>query len=482
MTWSDFAPALPELFLAIATLALLLIGAIRAKPASRFIYCGAMAALAIALPLVWQLPGEKIVLFNGLFVADPLAKFVKTLLLGGAALSLLSSRTYVWQEIQGRFEYPLLILLATLGTLLMASAGDMLLLYVGLELQSLSLYVLATIRRDHVRSSEAGLKYFILGALSSGALLYGVSLIYGFTGTTNFDQLAAGLRDNVDLISPPVVVGIVFVLAGLAFKSSAAPFHMWTPDVYAGAPTSVTGFFAAVPKVAAVALLTRVLAVPFAAAHGAPGGWGLILQAMALCSMAVGAFAALRQRDLKRLLAYSSIGHVGYIMVGLAAGGEGAIRAVLVYLAIYIVMTLGIFALILGLRRAGRNVETIDDLAGLGQQQPLFALAGAALMFSLAGVPPLAGFLGKFYVFMAAVNAGYIWLAIAGVLLSAVSAFYYLRIIKVMYFDPLVEGALTVADRGAAIVLGFSSLFLVLLFFMPARLVDAASTVAHGLI
>ena len=480
MSWLDLSPALPEIILALGTLALLLVGAIRAKAASLFIYFGAMAVIAAAGIALLAGPGETQVIFGGLFTADALSSYLKILLLLGSFGCLAMSKNYVWRVLDGKFEYPLLILTATLGACVMASASDLLTLYVGLELQSLSLYVLAALQRDHARSSEAGLKYFILGALSSGALLYGASLIYGFVGTTNFAQLGAALHDSAYL-TPPVIVGMVFVLAGLAFKISAAPFHMWTPDVYAGAPTSVTAFFAAVPKIAAMALLLRALAGPFA---GMTGTWELILQAMALLSMAVGAFAALKQRDLKRLLAYSSIGHVGYMLVGLAAGGEKAFLGVLIYLAIYLFMTLGIFAVITALKRGAESVETIDDLAGLGQSQPLLALCIAALMFSLAGVPPLGGFFGKLYVFVAAVEAGYYPLAIAGVLLSAVSAFYYLRIIKVMYFEAVPAERLPLGrfrDIGATAVLGVSTLYLVLFAFVPHILIDSAARVAHGL-
>ena len=459
---------------------MLLIGAIRAKPASKLVYYGAMGVIAAAGIAVFQEPSETQVVFGGLFTVDALSDYLKILLLLGSFATLAMSKSYVWRVLEGKFEYPLLILTATLGACVMASASDLLTLYVGLELQSLSLYVLAAFRRDHATSSEAGLKYFILGALSSGALLYGASLIYGFVGTTNFAQLGAALHDSAYL-TPPVIVGMVFVLAGLAFKISAAPFHMWTPDVYAGAPTSVTAFFAAVPKIAAMALLLRVLAGPFS---GTSGAWMLIMQIMALLSMAVGAFAALKQRDLKRLLAYSSIGHVGYMLVGLAAGGEKAFLGVLVYLAIYLFMTLGIFAVLLGLKRGEESIERIEDLAGLGQSQPLVALCVAALMFSLAGVPPLAGFFGKLYVFVAAVEAGYYPLAIAGVLLSAVSAFYYLRIIKVMYFEAVPADRMPLQplrDYGAMAVVAISTLYLVLFAFMPSLLIDSAAKIAHGL-
>ncbi|MBL8834198.1 MAG: NADH-quinone oxidoreductase subunit NuoN, partial [Rhodospirillales bacterium] len=348
----------------------------------------------------------------------------------------------------------------------------------GIELQSLSLYVLAAIRRDSVRATEAGLKYFVLGALSSGLLLYGASLIYGFSGTTNFDTLAATMIDQAGATPIGVIFGIVFVSAALAFKVSAAPFHMWTPDVYEGAPTPVTAFFAAAPKIAAILLFARVLVGPFGPlVHD----WQQIVVFIAIASMAIGAFAAIAQTNIKRLMAYSSIGHVGYALVGLAAGDEAGVLGVLVYMALYLAMNLTAFAAILCMKRDGRMVETIGDLAGLARTQPMVAAALAIAMFSMAGIPPLAGFFGKMYVFLAAVSAGLYALAVIGVLASVVSAFYYLRVVKIMYFDDAAVGFDKRLEAGPAAVLGAGAVFTLLFFAWPAPLVRAAGTAAAAL-
>ncbi len=356
---------------------------------------------------------------------------MKLLILGGSAASILLSFEYLKLKRMQRFEFPVLVLLAAVGMMMMVSASDLIALYLGLELQSLSLYVLAAIRRDDTRSSEAGLKYFVLGALSSGMLLYGASLLYGTTGATGFTEIAAAVaREGAGNLG--LTVGLVFLLVGLAFKVSAVPFHMWTPDVYEGAPTPVTAFFAAAPKLAAMALLTRVVAGAFG---GAADQWRQIIIFLSIASMLLGAFAAIGQTNIKRLMAYSSIGHVGYALVGLAAGGEQGLEGLLVYLAIYLVMTLGTFACILAMRRGDGMVEDISSLSGLAETNLPLAFVLAMLLFSLAGVPPLAGFFAKFYVFAAAVKAGLYPLAVIGVLASVVAAFYYLRIVKVMFFD-----------------------------------------------
>jgi NADH-quinone oxidoreductase subunit N len=375
-----------------------------------------------------------------------------------------------------RFEYPVIVLFATLGMLMMVSANDLMSLYVGLELSALALYVAASFARDDLRSSEAGLKYFMLGALASGMLLYGASLTYGFAGTTRF----AGIAEALEAGPAPVglVVGLCFIAAGLAFKVSAVPFHMWTPDVYEGAPTPVTAFFSIAPKVAAIALFLRVMTGPFAPAIAA---WQQIIILISAASMLVGAFAAIGQTNIKRLMAYSSIGHVGYALIGLAAGDEAGIRGVLVYMAIYVVMNAGAFGCIVALRKGGVARERIEDLAGLSRTAPMLALAMAVFMFSMAGIPPLAGFFGKLYVFVAAVNAGLWPLAILGVLASVVSAFYYLRIVKVMYFDAAEAGpdaravslSVVVAATGVA-----TALFAVL----PAPLLGAAAAAARSLV
>jgi NADH-quinone oxidoreductase subunit N len=478
MTFTDIAPALPEIMLALATLALLLFGVLGGDTQKRLVAPLAVGALAIVLGVLhMNAPEGTVVIFNGMFTVDAFSMFAKTVLLIAALAALLMGQGYATRNGLAAFEYPIVILLATLGTLLMVSASDMLALYVGLELQSLALYVLAAFRRDDAKSSEAGLKYFVLGALASGILLFGISLVYGITGTTNFAAIKAGI-DAAD-VSPVLLVGMVFVLAGLAFKISAAPFHMWVPDVYEGSPTSVTAFFAAVPKIAAFALLLRVAFEPFA---NLQSGWQPIVIAMAVASMVVGGFTALRQTNIKRLLAYSSIGHVGYALVGVAAGGAAGVSAVLLYLAIYCVMTLGVFAVVLHMQRGGRMVETIADLSGLAKTRPQLALVMAALMFSMAGIPPLAGFFGKFYVFVAAINAGLVWLAVVGVLLSAVSAYYYMRIIKVMYFDEP-QAALDVEpNRPLTLVLAASVGATVLFIFAPSLVLGPAGAAARSLL
>jgi NADH-quinone oxidoreductase subunit N len=374
-----------------------------------------------------------------------------------------------------KFEFPVLVLLATTGMLMMISANDLIALYVGLELQSLSLYVVAAFDRRSARSSEAGLKYFVLGALSSGMLLYGASLIYGFTGSTLFTDIAAAVQPSGTNLG--LIFGLVFLMTGFAFKISAVPFHMWTPDVYEGAPTPVTAFFAAAPKLAAMALTVRTL---FAAFPSVTHEWQQIVTFLAIASMALGSFAAIGQRNIKRLMAYSSIGHMGYALVGLAAGTAEGVQGVIVYLAIYLAMTLGTFACILAMRRNGRMVEEIDQLAGLSNTSPMMAFLLAMLLFSLAGIPPLAGFFAKFYVFLAAVNAGLYALAVIGVLLSVVGAYYYLRIVKIMYFDAPAERFEPMPGVLAA-VLGASGLFILFYFVYPAPLVNVAEAAAKSL-
>ncbi|WP_374651861.1 NADH-quinone oxidoreductase subunit NuoN [Dongia sp.] len=425
--------ARPEIFLAIASLVLLVIGVSLGDKHMRIVAWASVVALLVAIVLTVTDTASGTA-FNGLFIADGFGRFAKVLSFGAAALAVVMSLDYAEREGMARFELPLLMLLASLGMALMISANDLISLYVGLELQSLALYVVAAIRRDTVKSTEAGLKYFVLGALSSGMLLYGSSLIYGFTGSTDFAVLAGSLAGEAGL---GLIVGIVFLCAGLAFKVSAVPFHMWTPDVYEGAPTPITAFFAAAPKMAAIALFTRVLVGPFG---DLVGQWQQIVIFISVASMILGAVAAIRQTNIKRLMAYSSIGNVGYALVGLAAGTQDGISGLLTYMAIYIVMTIGSFAVILAMRRKGQAVEAISDLAGLSRSQPGLAYALAIFMFSMAGIPPFAGFFGKLFVFMAAIQAGLNVVAVIGVLASVVSAFYYIRIIKVMFFDQPAEG------------------------------------------
>jgi NADH-quinone oxidoreductase subunit N len=402
---------------------------------------------------------------------------MKLLAIGGAAICLLLSLDFNTREGIARFEYPVLVLLATLGMMVMISANDLLALYLGLELLSLPLYVIAAFHRDNARSAEAGLKYFVLGALASGLLLYGSSLVYGFAGTTNFDRLADAFSADAG-VSAGVVVGVVFVITGLAFKVSAVPFHMWTPDVYEGAPTPVTAFFATAPKVAAIALLARVLVGPFG---DLAAQWQQVLLLISIGSMILGAFAAIGQRNIKRLMAYSSISHVGYALMGLAVASDVGLRGLLVYMAIYVLMNLGTFAVLVAMRRNGRAVEQVEDLAGLGRTDLGTAMWMAVFMFSMAGIPPLAGFFGKLYVFLAAVQGGYWTLAVIGVLTSVVAAYYYLRIVKVMFFDQPV-GTLDPAPASLTVVMAASGLFTLLFVLWPAPMLAAAQAAAAALL
>ena len=466
-------PILPEIVLAVGGMMLLMFGVFAGERASGFVHALAILLLiAVGVLVVW-LPGDKLVLFGGSFVVDTFARFMKVLALAGSAAAILMSLDYMKALQQRRFEYAILIVFSTLGMLLLVSAGDLIALYLGFELMSLCLYVLACIHRDSIRSSEAGLKYFVLGALSSGMLLYGCSLIYGFTGTVTFTGIAqAAGQGGIGL-----VFGLVFLFAGLCFKVSAVPFHMWTPDVYEGSPTPVTAFFAASPKVAAIAIFIRAAVDAF---PGIATQWQQILVFVAIASMVLGAFAAIGQRNIKRLMAYSSIGHMGFALIGLAAGTAEGVQGVLVYMGIYLAMTLGTFAAILSMRRPEGQVEEISELAGLARTNPSMAFFLAMLLFSLAGIPPLAGFFAKFYVFLAAIQAGLYMLAVIGVLASVVGAYYYLLIVKLMYFDePTAE--FIPAPRKLTAVLNISGLLNLLFFVYPAPLIAAAAAAAKSL-
>ena len=427
---SMFYAARPEIALAVMSMALLMIGVFRKEKSADLVSTLSLLALAITAFMVIFGTGEgRIEAFGGAFVVDGLARVMKALVLFASGLAIIMSVHFMKWERMERFEYPLLIVLATLGMMAMISAGGLISLYLGLELQSLSLYVLAAMNRESVRSTEAGLKYFVLGALSSGLILYGASLVYGFAGTVTFAGITEALKAEFSI---GVVVGLVFVLAGLAFKISAVPFHMWTPDVYEGAPTPVTAFFAAAPKLAAMAVFIRLLYEGF---PGASDAWRQVLVFMSIASMALGAFAGIAQTNIKRLMAYSSIGHMGFALIGLAAGGPEGLRGAVLYLIIYLVMTAGVFAAIIAMSRDGRGLELIEDFSGLARTSRGLAFAIAMLMFSLAGIPPLAGFFAKYFVLLSAVKAGMWPLAVIGVLSSVVSAVYYLYIVKVMYFD-----------------------------------------------
>ncbi|CAA7625837.1 NADH-quinone oxidoreductase subunit NuoN [Magnetospirillum sp. UT-4] len=476
----DLIPVLPELFLVLAAMALLMAGVFRKDEGFGSTTSLAIMAMVAAAVLVWAVGGdERQTTFGGMFVMDSFAVFAKLMVLVGSALTAAMSVSFLEREKLGRFEYPILILFATVGMMMMISANDFIALYLGLELQSLSLYVLAAYNRDSVRATEAGLKYFVLGSLASGMLLYGVSLVYGFSGSTSFEVLPRIFGgDHPAAPHLGFIAGLVFIIAGLAFKISAVPFHMWTPDVYEGAPTPVTSFFAVAPKIAALVLFTRVMVGPFG---DLVDQWRQVITFIAILSMFVGAFAAIVQTNIKRLMAYSSIGHVGFVLVGLAAGTADGVQGVLVYLAIYLFMNVGTFAVILCMRSKGRMVEGIDDLAGLSRTHPLMALTMAALMFSMAGIPPLAGFWGKFYVFKAAVDAGLFTLAIIGVLTSVVSAFYYLRIIKIMYFDEAIEPFERVSGRAMGMVMALSTAVVLLFTFLPGPLLTSAKAAASVL-
>jgi len=459
--------ALPELVLSLCGLAILVAGVIPKRDMTFPCTMAVIGAFVVTGVLViTQAEGTA---FGGQYVADDFSAFMKLLSLAAAALGLLLALDWNAKEGLSRFEFPVLVLFATVGMMAMISANDLMSLYLGLELMSLPLYVLAAFDRDNPRSAEAGLKYFVLGALASGMLLYGASLVYGFAGTTNFDRLADALSAEAG-ISAGVIVGIVFVIAALAFKIAAVPFHMWTPDVYEGAPTPVTAFFASAPKVATIALLVRILSGPFG---DVVGQWQQVIVLTAILSMVLGAFAAIGQRNVKRLMAYSSIGHVGFILMGLAVGGDTGLRGVLVYTAIYIAMNIGAFAVLVAMRRNGRAVEGVDDLAGLGRTDPAMALAMAIFMFSMAGVPPMAGFFAKIYVLLPAIEQGFWAMAVIGVLSSVVSAYYYLRIVKVMYFDAPVTG-FDLRPAGVSFVLAGTGLFTLFFFLFPALLLDAA--------
>jgi NADH-quinone oxidoreductase subunit N len=475
VTSADLYSVLPELILAVLAMALLMYGVFRGDKTVNTVSWLAVGALVLTAIIISASPDTEQSAFRGQLIVDQFATYMKWLVLIGSALAIIMSMNYNEREGIQRFEFPVLILFASLGMLLMVSANDLMSLYVGLELQSLSLYVIAAFRRDSTKSSEAGLKYFVLGALSSGMLLYGASMIYGFAGTTQFDQLATLFTGPNADPGVGVIVGLVFLMAGLAFKVSAVPFHMWTPDVYEGAPTPVTALFAVAPKIAAIALLVRTMVGPFGELFEQ---WQQIIIFISIASMLLGALAAIWQTNIKRLMAYSSIGHIGYALVGLAAGSEEGIRGIGVYMAIYLVMNIGTFCCILSMRRQGMMVEGISDLAGLARNQPMMAAAMAIFMFSMAGIPPLAGFFGKLYVFMAAVNEGLYVLAIIGVLTSVIGAFYYLRIIKIMYFDEPAEAFDKMAGREVGTIMAVSGLFTVLFFVFPTPIVSAASKAA----
>jgi len=475
---TDILPALPEMLLATLALVLVLVAAYGGEGASnaRRVTRIALGGIVLALALIWSGTTGDETAFGGMFRADSFADYMKILVLLGTFGALYMSITPLAKDDINKPEFALLVMLALVGMMLMISANDLMSLYMAVELQSLPLYVVAAMRTNSLRSSEAGLKYFLLGALSSGMLLYGASLVYGFAGTTSFSGIAAAV--SADQLPAVFIVGMVFMVSGIAFKISAAPFHMWTPDVYQGSPSPVTALFAIAPKVAAMALMMRLT---YGAFGSIEAEWSQVLVALSIASMVVGALGAIMQTDIKRMMAYSSIAHMGYALAGLAAGTQQGALGVMIYMTGYIFMGAGAFAIILLMRRDGQSATRIADLQGLSRTHPMLALGLMVMMFSMAGIPPLAGFFGKWYVFLAAVNAGLIPLAVIGVVMSVVGAFYYLRIIMIMYFEDTDEPLDTEIPVANKIVLGVSIVVILLFFVGLSPLLETAGVAADSL-
>jgi len=465
----------PELILAIGALVLLMIGVFSGDKSAKFVtYLSALLLVATAIVVIMR-PADGLA-FGGVFLSDAFSRFMKVVALGASAVALFMAAGEAKSDNIEKFEFPVLVVLATLGMMIMISANDLITVYMSLELQSLALYVVAAMNRDSAKSTEAGLKYFVLGALSSGMLLYGMSLVYGFTGHTGFAEITTALA--AETRPTGLVFGLVFVLAGVAFKISAVPFHMWTPDVYEGAPTPVTAFFAGAPKVAAMAVFVRIVMTAF---QPVLHDWQQIVVFISIASMVLGSFAAIGQTNIKRLMAYSSIGHMGFALTGLASGNSYGISSVALYMAIYVVMTAGVFAIIMSMRtKTGEALEKVSDLAGLSSSNPFMAVVLTAIMFSLAGIPPLAGFFGKYFVFLAAIKAGLYWLSVIGVLASVVGAFYYLRVVKLMWFDePVME--MERAPSSLKLVFSLSGLFVLLYVFVGGPIGAAADAASAAL-
>ena len=460
---------LPELFLSITIMFLLMLG-VFIKKSFKLVSLLTILSLIFAIALVLNQPNEIIKIFNGSYIIDKLSIFMKVLTLLFCVFVLLLSKDYIKNNSIDKIEYPIIILASTLGMILMISSYDLIVFYLGLELQSLCLYILASFKRDDERSTEAGLKYFVLSALASGLLLYGCSLIYGFTGSTNFEIISENLNEG----NTGAVFGMVFIIVGLAFKVSAVPFHMWTPDVYEGSPTSVTSFFALVPKIAALTVFIRFMYVPFI---NVISHWQTIIIFLSIASMILGAVAAIGQSNIKRLMAYSSIGHMGYALAGLAPGTNAGIQSTIIYLTIYLVMNLGAFGCIFMMKRENVFHEKINDLSGLSKNHPMLALGFLIILFSLAGMPPLAGFFAKFYIFMAVIEAKMYTLAIIGLVTTVVSAFYYLSIIKVIYFDEPIEPFEENYDWGLKASLVLSTILILIYFIYPSILTEVVSSI-----
>ena len=460
----------PEIFISLSIMFLLLLGVFK-KNSSNLIYNLSIVFLIFTLALIFNYPPQSNVnLFNDSYKIDYFSSFMKILTLCSGIFVLIVSSRYLKIFKIFQIEYSILILCSILGMMAMISSNDLIVFYIGLELQSLALYVLASFNRDQIKSSEAGLKYFVLSALSSGLLLYGCSLIYGFSGSTNFITIS----ENINSTQFGLTFGIVFILVGLAFKISAVPFHMWAPDVYEGSPTSVTLFFAVVPKIAALTVFIRFLYVPFI---NMIDQWQIIIIFLSIASMIFGAVAAIGQKNLKRLVAYSSIGHMGFALAGLSSGTNEGIQSSIIYISIYLIMNLGLFSCLFMMKRNDQYYENIDDLSGLSKNHPLISLSLLIILFSLAGIPPMAGFFAKFYVFSAVIKESMYFLAITGLLSTIISAFYYLRIIKIIYFDPEKEKYDTDNNIGLKITLSLSTLLILLYFIFPSRLVEIVSRI-----
>jgi len=460
---------LPELFIASAIMFLLMIG-VFIKKSFKLVNLLTLISLIFATVLVLNQPNEIIKIFNGSYIIDRLSIYMKVLTLLFCLFVILLSKDYVKINKIDKIEYPIIILASTLGMMLMISSYDLIIFYLALELQSLCLYILTSFKKDDERSTEAGLKYFVLSALASGILLYGCSLIYGFTGSTNFEIISNSLDKN----NIGAVFGIVFIIVGLAFKVSAVPFHMWTPDVYEGSPTSVTSFFALVPKIAALTVFIRFMYVPFINVFDQ---WQIIIIFLSIASMILGAVAAIGQNNIKRLMAYSSIGHMGYALAGLATGVNAGVQSTIMYLVIYLIMNLGAFGCIFMMKRENIFYENINDLSGMSKNHPMLALSFLIILFSLAGIPPLAGFFAKFYIFMAVIESKMYVLAITGLVTTVVSAFYYLRIIKIIYFDKPLKPFEISYDLGLKITLTLSSILTLTYFIYPSILIDVISLI-----
>ena len=460
---------IPEIFLSFSIFVLLMIG-VFLKNSFETIYRLSILVIISILLIIFTGNIDSAKIFNESFVIDSFSSYSKILILISSFFILLITKKNIVDIKNNKFEYPIIILLSILGMFIMVSSNDLILFYLGLELQSLSLYILASFDRDNIKSSEAGIKYFVLSALSSGLLLYGCSLIYGFSGSTNFEQIGILSRD----FNAGTVFGMVFILVGLAFKISAVPFHMWTPDVYQGSPTSVTSFFSVVPKIAGIAIFIKFMYLPF---QGLLGEWQYILVFMSIASMILGAVSAIGQKNIKRLMAYSSIGHIGYAIAGVASGTANGFKSTLVYISIYVVMNIGAFGCILLMKRGGKYLEDIDELSGVSKNHPLMSLALLIILFSLAGIPPLAGFFAKFYIFMAVIESEMYTLAIVGLVTTVISSFYYIRIIKIMYFDKSKKPFEKFTDYKIHLPIILSCMILVTFFLYPSILNDVTSNI-----